>query len=366
MGVVGLVAAAAVISSVTGARRHGGAPPAAAAATAATGPAATTVAGAVPVGDVRRLPKPRAGDLHGAVVAWSDPQCIPTVLSLDRLVIAKAASTLSPACYVWTSPDDGTLALAQPGDEQVYRTRPIISRGRGTGLTFIPQFDPQLVTVADGGSVAVCDGSRVLLSRAAHGHVVRSFEASDAGVDERCITGALGTRIVRLGDDRRRLVDVASGRILRHLAQSVPRPVTAIATSSDGDVAVADGSGDGPGVTVFGPTGAVIHARHSLGRTGVANKLLLAKGGGGVAFETQEGWTITNLATGAALSKPGDALVWDVAFAPDGRTVALATPAGLLFASLSDLALRWRIGLPSRAVGWFDGRLFPGSPAAPL
>ncbi len=349
VGAVGLVVVAALISSVAGARHHAGAAPAAASPATSDAPPST-----IPIGDIRRLPPPKPGDLHGALVAWSNVQCRPVLLRLDRLV-KTSAGAISPACRVWTSPNDTMLALLPAEIGRLYQARVTAGPTTSTDLFYVPQPpDPRFVTVADDGSMAVCSGAQVMIWRAGRTHIARSFRPPLTGIDERCVTGALGPDLVRLADDRRHLVDATTGRTLRRMAQPAPRPVVAIAASSDGDIAIADAADGAPTVTVFGPTGAVVHPRQPLGRTEAATKMVLARGGGAIAFQTRGGWTITSLESGHTMSSPGGAFLVDAAFAPDGRTVAAATPIGIVFAALPDLVPRWFLKLPTRAVGWFD------------
>jgi len=77
-------------------------------------------------------------------------------------------------------------------------------------------------------------------------------------------------------------------------------------------------------------------------------------------------WTVTNLESGRTLTSPGGSLVLDVAFSPDGDTLAAATLTGIVFARVADLAPRWFLDFPSQAIGWFPAGLFPDTRTAPI
>jgi hypothetical protein len=370
VGVVGVVVLAAAGTGLQSALRgHGSepAPDAAAAPPATTAPATTgpaTTAEAIPVGDIRRLPRPRPGELHGALAVWSTGDCLPVAMHLDRLV-STTVGTMRSGCAVWTSPDDRRMALVPYHAEQVVAARAFADRGGETGLRYT-QFDPPNVTVADDGSVASCDATHVRVARDGKVITVRSFFVSEAVNDERCTTGAVGASIVRLSADRRHLVDVVSGRTVRRLPRPVPPAVVAIASSADGYVAVADGADGPPSAVVYAPSGAVATARRRIGQPGAVGELVVAKGGTAVALGTANGWTVTNLRTGRTLTGPGGSLVLDVAFSPDGTMLAAATLTGIVFARVADLAPRWFLDFPSQAIGWFPAQLFPETRTAPI
>jgi hypothetical protein len=359
-GAVALVAAAAVVSGVKGlVDRHAGSagPMAARAATTPAAPAAT-----LPVGDVRRLPKLRPGELQGALLVYVGPRCRPAIVDLAGLR-ATIDNTMVSACTVEVSPDGTMLAFGPPGGGtgSVFTARAIVGPTFDSGLQVLP-FTPSLVTVADDGAVAVCDGSSVLLARGLRVRPVRTF--TSAGLDdERCVTGAIGRSVVRLSGDRRRLVDVATGRTVRRLAEPVRRPVLAIAASADGYVLIADAADKTHRATVYGPAGDVAIARQLIGPGGETSKVVLAKGGVAVALLTPDGWTITSLADGRTLRAPGNALVTDVAFSPDATAVAATTPNGIVFADVPELTPRSFLELPAVAVAWFEARLLPVHPA---
>jgi hypothetical protein len=175
--------------------------------------------------------------------------------------------------------------------------------------------------------------------------------------DEGCVTGAIGRSVVRLAGDRRRLVDLETGRTARRLAQPTRRPVIGIVGSSDGFVAVVDAANGGPQATVYGPGGAVAFRRRAIGEVaGPLSELQLARGGAAIAVGTLNGWVVTSLANGREVTSPGGAVVTDVAFAPNGTAVAETTLDGVVFLSLPALEPRWVVPVPSEAVVWYGTR----------
>lgn len=362
-GVVVAVAAAAVASAVHARGDHRDRAPARAAGSVA---AVTTAAAAdrPPLGDVRRLPRPHAGDLLGALTAYAAGSCAPVVVDLARLRTTTVAG-MQRACRLWPSPSGAMLALAPPATERVVTARAIDGTAHPTADDVFLPFQPA-VTVADDGTVALCTGTRVLRLHGRAVHVARSFRAGGPGTDERCVTGAVGRRLVQLAGDRRRLVELGSDRTVRRLARPVPRPLLAIATSSDGLVALVDGAG-GRHVAVYLPDGSVAVPRRPVpSARGLPVKVLLARGGGALALAAPDGWTVASLRNGRTLTAPGGELIYDVAFSPDGGMVAIATPSGIVVAAAQDLTPRWLIDLPAQGVGWFDERLFPRTPTEPL
>jgi hypothetical protein len=223
------------------------------------------------------------------------------------------------------------------------------------------------VTVTDDGTVATCDGRRVLVSRRGHVRTVRTFTPVSGGSDERCVTGAIGVEVVQLAGDRRRLVDAVTGATVRRLAVPVRRPLAAIVASSDGDVLIADAAGGALEGTVYAPDGAVLVSRRRLGRAGTVRKAELTRGGTVVAVQTASGWDITDLAGGRTVTiTPGGAQVVDVAIAPDGRAAAAATVNGVVLLSLPDLVPRALIPEPAQGVGWYPAALLPHLREAPV
>src|SRR5262249_18193495 len=152
---------------------------------------------------------------------------------------------------------------------------------------------PPTVAIADDGTVATCVGSQVLRLRGRRVEVARAFRTG-AGADERCVTGALGRRLVQLAADRRRLVALGSDRTVRRLAGPVPRPLVAIPASADGLIALVDRAGGAGHVTVYRPDGSLLIPRRPVEVAGrdLVVKGLLARGGGTLALATPDGWTV--------------------------------------------------------------------------
>lgn len=348
--IAGVVAAAAIVSGVRGVLNDDdGDPDAPAAPSGPTTPTDEAPAStAVPIGDLRRLPPPAAGDWSGRLMVFARPDCTPRQLDLATLAATDLAGP-APACTVWPSP--GAQALASTQDEPVLVARPADGAAVLSGIDYAPGAHGAL-TIADDGGVAACDGTRVRYARLGAARTVRSFTPVEGIFDERCITGAVGRRVVRLGGDRRSLVAVPGGQVVRRLAEAVERPVVAITSSPDGYVIVVDTADGTPRAVVFDPDGAVTVPRVAMG-TGVRiRKILLSHGGGAVAILTSRSWEITNLATGLTLATPGGTRVTDVAFSPAGDALAAATDAGLLLADAPSLAPRALLPDPVQAVVW--------------
>jgi hypothetical protein len=344
---VTLVAGAAIGSAGLGLTdRHGSSDAPRARATGA----APATAATIPVGDVRRLPKPPAG-LRGTLVVYATDSCVPIGFDFARAQPTAVAGLLS-GCQLWVSPAGTMLALI--GHSTLISLSAIPGPAPDdTGLRYVP-LNP-LVTVADDGAIGICDGSAVVLWRPGRAHVtLRSVRGiRDSG--ERCVTGAVGSAIVRLSGDRRALVDVATGHTVRRLAEPARRSVVAIAASSDGYVAVADVADGAAEATVYGPAGNVTTERRPIGLTaGDVSKVLLARRGVAIALGTTEGWSVTSLVSGHISKQPRGATVTDVAFAPDAAAVAETTLDGVVIAGLPDLRPEGFLDIPSLAVFWLD------------
>ena len=346
VGVAGAVAVAAVVSGVRG----GGSPDAATTATAQT---PTATAPAFPVGDIRRLPELKAGSYPGRLLGFTANLCLVVVTGLADFTVTKSASVRS-VCTIWPSP--GLQAMASrpppPDDSAVFISPVIDGRSDESGLDYVPGRSSGALTVADDGAVAACDGTTVRLGRMGRVQTVRRFTPGDGLFDERCVTGAIGRRIVQLGDDRTSLVDVVTHRVVRRLATPIASPVVAITSSPDGFVLIADLADGPPQGTVFGSAGTVARERTGIGRGVSIRKLVLAKAGIAVAVQSSRGWEITNLLSHKRLIAPGGARVNDVAFSPDGDAVALATERGVVFANVSDLTPRALLPAVFRALAW--------------
>jgi hypothetical protein len=356
VGVAGMVAVAAIASglksAVGGSGSDDGTTAATATATAAAGPATT----ALPIGDVRRLPPLSAGEYEGRLVLYDGAECRPVIVELVHLETT-APSNMSAACSVWVSPGRQKLAtiLPPPQEHDVMTATAIVGPPEPSGVEYDPS-NTGALTVTDDGAVATCDGSSVVLGRDGAARTVRTFTPLDNGFDERCVTGAIGTAVVRLADDRRRLVDVVTGRVVRRLATPARQRIIAIASSIDGLVLIADTEDGTPAGTVYGRDGRVRIPRQPIGRGVTVRKVVLAKGAAAVALQSSRGWDITSLTNGHTLISPGGARVTDVAFSPEATAVAETTDAGVVFADLPELKPRVFLDTPAHAVAWFPPR----------
>jgi hypothetical protein len=352
VGVAGVVALAAVASGVRsaiGGSDSGETGTTAEAPAASAAPTTTTL----PIGDVRRLPPLQAGDVRGRLVLYRPGDCVPGIVDLASLQLS-VADGMSPACNVWVSPGRRKLAtiLPPPEEHEVQTATAVEGPPTPSGVDYEPS-NTGALTIADDGAVATCDGSKVILGRAGNVRTVRSFTPLDNGFDERCVTGAIGRAVVRLGEDRRTLVDVATGRVIRRLAVPARRSIIAIAASPDGLVLLADTEDGTPQGTVYGADGRVAIPRQPIGRGVTVRKVVVSARATAVALQTSRGWDITCLTNGRTLVSPGGARVTDVAFAPDASALAETTDAGVLIADVPDLRPRWFLDVPGTAVAWF-------------
>ncbi len=351
VGAAGIVAAAAIVSSVRGSGDDSSVAPSPGAA-ATTAP--TTTRAAIPIGDVRRLPALAAGTYTGQIFGFTSNLCVVVAVDLTTLAVTGPGG-VPDACSIWVSPGNRALASRRPppnDGKPVLTTTEFTARPEETGLSYVPGRSPGALTVADDGAIAVCDGTSVRIARNGRVQTVRRFTPVDGVFEERCVTGAVGRRIVRLGDDRRSLVDVATHRVVRRLATAVPTPVAAITSSSDGLVLIADLADGPPQGTVYDESGRVVAARTPIGHGVSIRKLVLARDAGAVAVQSARGWEITNLLSKKTLVAPGGERVNDVAFSPDGDAVALATDNGVVFASVSSLTPTALLAEAYQAVAW--------------
>jgi hypothetical protein len=354
VGAAAVVAVAAVASGLKSALGSSGSADTATTATA-TATGGTTTA-ALPVGDVRRLPPLTAGEYEGRLVLYTGSDCRPVIVNLAHIE-STSPSAMSAACSVWLSPGLTKLAasLPPPTEHEVMTATAVAGPPVPSGVDYDPG-NTGALTVTDDGAVATCDGSRVVLGRDGHVRAVRTFTPLDNGFDERCVTGAVGDAVVRLGDDRRSLVDAATGRIVRRLATPARASIIAIASSSDGLVLIADTEDGTPQGTVYGRDGRVAVRRQPIGRGVTVRKVVLGRAARAVALQSSRGWDITSLTNGHTLVSPGGARVTDVAFSPDATAVAETTDAGVVFADLPELTPRLFLDTPAKAVAWFRSR----------
>jgi hypothetical protein len=351
VGFAGIVAVAAIVSGVRGAGRGGGDSPAATTSGTASASAVTTSTAAIPVGDLRRLPTPEAGAYAGLLVAFDALSCEPT-----RIVLATMTADASPGpptCSIWPSPAGRRFArTGPPGLEEVLVATSPETAGADTGFSYAPGARNGALTVTDDGSVAICGGASVRVWHDGRTQTPLAFTPVDGVFEERCVTGALGTGVVRLGDDRRSLVDVRTRRVVRRLAEPVGVPLAGLISSPDGLVMALDITDGTPQGTVYAEDGSVVVPRLPLGNATRFRKLLLARGGGAVALLTARGWQITNLRTGLNITAPGGTRITDVAFSPDGASFVATTEVGILFAAVRGLAPTALLPGTFQAVVW--------------
>jgi hypothetical protein len=344
--VAGVVAIAAVVSGV----RSGGGDdsPAATDATAAT---ITATAEAIPVGDLRRLPPPQPGTYAGSLVAFDALTCQPEWI--DLATVTRRASPARPACNVWSSP--GGTAFARTGPPELEEVRVAATpdtAGTDAGITYPAGPTHGALAITDDGTVAVCDGTSIHLSRAGRVQTLPALVPVDTQFADRCIIGALGARVIHLADNGGSFVDLATGRSVRRLAKPASMPLAGLASSPDGLVIAIDVLDGAPEGVVYGVDGNVVVPSTPVGdRTGY-RKVLLSPGGRAVAVLTARGWQITSLESGASITAPGGARIIDVAFSPDGRAFAATTEAGILFAAVGNLAPASLLPGTFRAVAW--------------
>jgi hypothetical protein len=323
---------------VSGVRDSGGDSPAA--TTAASTPAATataTTTADIPVGDLRRLAQPAAGAYAGHLVVFDALTCQPLTIVLPT--VAKEASEAPPICNIWPSPGAKAFALTGPPElEEVHVAATLETAGTDAGVTYAPGARDGALTITDDGTVAVCDGARVRVSRGGRVQTLLAFTPVEGVFDERCVTGALGARVVQLGADRSTLVDLRTRKVVRRLAEPVLAPLAGLTSAPDGLVIAIDVADGTPHGVVYAEDGTVAVPRRPVGAATRFRKLELARGGGAVAILTGRGWQITSLRSGLTMAQPGGARVTDVAFSPAGDAVAATTEVGILFAAVPGLA----------------------------
>ena len=348
VGVAGVVVVAAVVSGIRGAG-GGDSPVATTDATTTTAPPART-ASEFPVGDLRRLAPPAPGTYDGDLVLFDALSCEPT-----KIVLATLADEPTPApasCVVWSSPGGSAYAhVGPPNLEEVRVASSPEKDGTDAHLSFSPGTRNGPLTVTDDGTVAVCDGESVRVSRDGRVQTLRTF-TSDGQFDERCITGALGASVIQLSADRRSLVDLRTRRVVRRLAEPADGPLAGLVASADGLVMAIDINEGTPSGVLYGADGSVLVARQPLGTSSRFRKLLLARGGGAIAMLTSRGWQVTNLTTGLNINAPGGAQITDVAFSAAGDTFAATTEAGVLLAAVPGLAPKALLPGRYQALAW--------------
>jgi hypothetical protein len=336
VGVAGAVALAAIVSGIRG---SGDTSPPAGSAPAAPTATATTTGDALPIGDVRRLPALQEGTYPGRLFGFTANLCVVVVADLASFEITNPGG-VEDACTIWPSPGNRALASRRPPPEDVAVLVATVLDGRPaeTGIDYVPGRAIGALTVTDDGTVAACDGTSVRLAREGRVQTVLQFTPVDGLFDERCVTGAVGNRIVQVGDGRRTLIDIATRKVVRRLAEPVRSPVVALTSSADGLVIVADLADGPPQGTVFDKGGNVVMPRTQIARGVSIRKIVLAKGGGAVAVQSARGWEVTNLSSQTTLVAPRGAQINDVTFSPDGTVAALATEHGVVFADVSNLS----------------------------
>ncbi len=335
VGVAGVVAVAAVASSVRGGDDS---PTATTAAATTAAVAETATAAAIPVGDLRRLPEPAAGAYTGRLLVFEAGTCRPQILHLDTLEMEDADGP-PRNCTIWPSPAGSAVASIDLAErERVLIALSPEGPAVASGIIYPPGARGGALTVTDDGAVASCLASDVRVGRAGRAETVRSFTPVEGIFDERCVTGAVGERVVQLGDDRSSLVDVGTRQVVRRLAEPVREPLAGLTSSSDGLVIVVDTADGTPQGVVYAEDGSVVVPRLPVGTATRFRKLLLARGGGAVAILTGRGWQITSLRSGLTLAQPGGARVNDATFSPAGDAVAATTDVGILFAAIPGLA----------------------------
>ncbi len=298
-------------------------------------PTTSAPAPALPaLGDVRRLPAPEPGAYAGVLLVGG-PSCRPEEIDLATLTRSTGGAT-PQMCTAWASPSATVVAWVR-GDRSP-EGLPLRLTDRATGRTAVLG---QLVAptgagtpaVADDGSLLVCgeDGIRLLVP-GNDVRVVRAFTRSAGFLDQRCVAGFVRGRPAGLSDDRTAVVDLLTDETLAILPARIEGQATALVSAGD-VVVVGELRNGAPAATSSAGAVAV-----PTGQGARIRKALLAPGGALLALRSEAGFEIVDLTNGRRLVRPGGTNFEDVAFSPDGRTIAAATRAGILFIDATTLA----------------------------
>jgi hypothetical protein len=305
-----------------------------------------------PPATVRPLP---AGVLRGRLL-YADADC--RVVQVDLATLSSRVLTRSGGhCRFWPSPDGRMLAMhvgrpfVPPAALELLDLR--------TGRITQPLHRPDFAVAppawsADSRQLAVCDarnaGERLLRLEVAGGrvHVVRADACFPAYAG-----GRLGYRLVNgevlLGG--RRLADAGTlTRLLGFAVDQIPGMVgqgDALAVPAT-RVTVPGAEPPLTTVVVYDSTGRV----REVWPSDVIAQEVSVLGGGEILTARAGGRLVVRTRAGRRLTEAGYLPIVAAAASPDGRTLALATPARLVFADAASGATRFSLPVATTWVAW--------------
>jgi len=302
----------------------------------------------LPVGDPRRLPAPKPGELSGALLT-GDGLCVPGLVDLAAPAPPERVALHVPGCAVAQSPSGRFLATSTDTDPEgqpivVFDTRTGANRTQRRVYGGIGTGPP---AVSDAAAVATCvftgpvveTPRKTLRPRGTCGRV-----AADGG-------------IAILQGDRRTLRDAATGRTVVRLAQPVRGDLPVLATSRTGKLIAALAFDVGQAftmLTIYDSEGRVVVPRRRLTNAVRVRAVVLADDGRTIALRSDVGWELFNLQTDSRLRQIGPQAIVSAGVAPDGSWFVAATPVALVFVDAATLAPKLAIPAAARSVWWLS------------
>jgi hypothetical protein len=317
--------------------------------TTATPPAPTaTFDTSLPVGDPRRLPAPKPGELPGALLT-GDGLCVPGLVDLAAPAPPERVALHVPGCVVGQSPSSRLLATSTNTDPEgqpivVYDTRTGANRTQRRVYGGIGTGPP---AVSDAAAVATCVFT---------GPVVETPRTT-LRPKGTCGRIAVDGRIGILQNDRRTLTDAATGRTVVRLAQPVRGDLPVLATSRTGKLIAALAYDIGQAftmLTIYDDQGRVVTPRRRLTNATRVRAVVLADDGRSLALRSDVGWELFNLQTDNRLRQIGPQPIVSAGVAPDGAWFVAATPVALVFVDAVTLAPKLAIPAQARSVWWLS------------
>jgi hypothetical protein len=351
----GIVVAAAAVLVVGGAALAsgvgggGGTPAPATGTTATASPATTAAPGAsapattppaptatfdtsLPVGDPRRLPAPRPGELKGALLT-GDGLCVPNIVDLADPSPPQRIALRVPGCTIGQSPSGRYLATSTNTDPE---GEPIVVLDTRTGRN---RTERRLYGGIGTGQPAIGDNAAVGTCIFT-GPVVETLRRT---LHPKGLCGRIGAGggIAILQRDRRTLADAVTGRPVVRLAQRVTGELPVLATSRTGKLIAAlafDVDQAFTFLTVYDSAGRVVRPRRQLTNAVRVRQVVLADDGRALALRSDVGWELFNLQTGNRLRGIGSQPIVSASVSPDGSRFVASTSVAIVFVDAATLA----------------------------